>query len=115
MANGGANPQRAQASAEMVAVVPLILIGALALAQLVVAGWALLSAGEAARVGARTAHIGGDGEAAAMRALPSPLEPGEVSTDASGISVEVQAPALLPWLPSIPVSASAALDPAGSG
>ena len=105
--------ERAQASAELVAIVPLLIFGALALAQGVVAGWALLSAGEAARSAARIAHVGGDAEAAAERALPDALEPGETSVEGSRVEVEVRAPALLPGVPSIPVSASAALDPKG--
>jgi len=105
--------QRAQASAELIAIVPLLVFGAIALAQGVAAGWALLSAGEAARSAARIAHIGGDAEAAAERALPDALGPGETSVDGSSVRVEVRAPALLPGVPEIRVSASAALEPEG--
>jgi hypothetical protein len=103
--------ERAQASAELVAVVPLALIAALALGQAVVAGWALVSAGEAARAGARTAHVGGEAEDAARKAVPGPLAPADVRADGSKVTVRVRAPALLPGLPAIPVAASAALDP----
>ena len=105
--------ERAQASAELVAIVPLILVSALALAQSLVACWALLSAGEAARTAARIAHVGGDPEAAAGKALPGLLEPAEVEVDGALVRIEVQAPAVLPGVPAIPVSASAALDPEG--
>jgi 2-oxoglutarate dehydrogenase E2 component (dihydrolipoamide succinyltransferase) len=57
--------ERAQAAAELVAVAPLVLLAALALGQLVVACWALLSVGEAARAGARAAHVGAPAPAAA--------------------------------------------------
>jgi len=107
--------ERAQASAELIAIVPLLLFGALALAQGVVAGWALLSAGEAARSAARIAHVGGDADEAADRALPDALEPAETSVEASSVEVEVRAPAILPGMPRISVRASAALDPEGGG
>ena len=106
--------ERAQAAAELVAVVPLARIAALLLGQAVVAGWALVSAGEAARTGARTAHGGGDAEDAARRAVPGPLEPAEVKVDGAEVEVRLRAPALLPGVPALPVAASAALDP-GAG
>jgi hypothetical protein len=106
--------ERGQASAELVAVVPLALIAALALGQLVVAGWALVSAGEAARAGARAAHVGAAAEPAARRAVPDALEPAQVRTDHSEVSVRVRAPALIPGLPAIPVAASTRLDPGAS-
>lgn len=107
--------ERAQASAELVALVPLLLVSGMALAQALVAGWALLSAGEAARTAARIAHVGGDAKAAAVGALPAILEPAEVDVEGSEVRVEVRAPALLPGTPRIPVAVSAALDPEGGG
>jgi hypothetical protein len=106
--------QRGQASVELVAVLPLLLVCALAVGQLVVAGYALWSAGTAARAGARAAHVGGDAEAAARSALPRPFrERARVSAD-RGVSVSVQAPPLVPGLPRIPIRASAELG-AGPG
>ncbi len=108
--------QRAQASAELVAAVPLLLLVALVLGQLVVAGWALLSAGEAARAGARAAHVGADVRSTAKRAVPAALAPAEVRARGERVTVAVRAPALIPGIPSIALSASAALDPeAGAG
>ena len=106
---------RAQASAELVAIVPILLVSGLALAQALVAGWALLSAGEAARAAARIAHVGGDAKKAVGEALPELLEPAEIDVEGSEVRVEVRAPALLPGAPRIPVAASAALDPEGGG
>jgi len=103
-----------QASAELVMVVPLTLLAALAVGQLAVAGWALASAGEAARAGARAAHTGADAAAAARRAVPGALTPAEVDVDGAEVRVTVDAPALLPGLAAIPVAASTALDP-GAG
>jgi len=62
-----------QASVELVAVVPVLLIVTLVVAQLAVAGYALWSAGAAARAGARAGYVGGDAEAAARHSLPAPL------------------------------------------
>lgn len=103
--------ERGQASAELVAIVPLALIAALAIGQAAVAGWALVCAGEAARAGARTTHVGGSAEDAARRAVPGPLAPADVRVDGSEVTVRVRAPALLPGLPAIPMTASTALDP----
>jgi hypothetical protein len=103
---------RGQASAELVAVVPLVLLAALAVGQLAVAGWALVTAGEAARAGARAAELGTDAVAAARAAVPEPLEPAEIHTEGAEVRVRVDAPALVPGLPSIPVAAATALDPA---
>src|SRR4029078_527903 len=81
-----------QASVELVAVVPVLLIVTLVVAQLAEAGYALWSAraggrrgrachalggsGEAARAGARAGYVGGDAEAAARHSLPAPLRHG---------------------------------------
>lgn len=106
--------ERGQASAELIAIVPLLIVGALALGQALVACWALLSAGEAARSAARIAHVGGDAEAAAGKSLPSLLEPARVQVHGAEVRVEVRAPAVLPGVPGFPVVASSALDP-GAG
>ena len=103
--------ERAQASAELVAIVPLVLLAALAIAQLAVAGWTLVTAGEAARAGARAAEVGANAQAAARSALPQTLEPADVDADGAEVTVRVAAPALVPGLPAIPVSAATALDP----
>ncbi len=105
--------ERAQASAELVALAPLLIFCALALGQAVIACWALLSAGEAARSAARVAHVGGDAEKAAGEALPELLGPARVDIDGAEVRIEVRAPAILPGVPGIPVTASAALDPEG--
>jgi hypothetical protein len=103
--------QRAQASVELVAVLPLLLVLVLAVGQLVVAGYALWSAGAAARAGARAAHVGGDTGAAARSALPEPLRATARVQGAGPVEVRVRAPALIPGLPSIPLRASADLGP----
>lgn len=112
----GRTQQGGQASVELVAAVPVLLTILLALVQLVVVGYALWSAGAAARAGARAAFVGGDAEAAAKSAVPDALERGATVKDQQGaIEVTVSAPSLVPGLPGIPLRASAAFDAIGDG
>jgi pilus assembly protein CpaE len=104
-----------QASVELVAVVPILVGLALLVAQLAVTGWALWSAGNAARAGARAAYVGGAAGKAARSALPGPLREGATVRAADGVEVTVRAPALLPGVPRIPLSARTGLGPAGGG
>lgn len=99
-----------QASAELIAAIPILVGVLLLVAQLAVAGYALWSAGDAARAGARAAHVGGDAERAAMSALPFWLERGADVESDGPVEVRVRAPALLPGVPAIPVEAAASLD-----
>jgi Flp pilus assembly protein TadG len=108
---GRAAQEKGQAAVELVAVTPFLIAVLLALAQLSVAGYALWSAGSAARAGARAAHVGEDAERAARSALPFWLESGAEVDAAGPVEVRVEAPALLPGIPEIPVRASAALEP----
>jgi flagellar basal body-associated protein FliL len=71
-----ARDQGGQASVELVAAIPVLLVVTLVVAQLAVAGYALWSAGAAARAGARAEYVGGDAGAAARRSLPTPLRTG---------------------------------------
>jgi hypothetical protein len=117
---GGDRPdsdrERGQASAELVAVIPLVVVAVLAVGQIVVAGYALWGAGIAARAGARAEHVGGDARAAARSALPSPLRSRAKIETGGPIEVEVGTPALLPGAPTLDVRARADLDPtAGDG
>lgn len=104
----------AQASVELVAVIPVLLVLTLVVAQLAMAGYALWAAGAAARAGARAGYVGGDAEAAARHSLPAPLRHGAHVQDSDGVEVRVRAPALIPGIPAVPVTARAGLD-AGDG
>jgi hypothetical protein len=105
--------ERGQASVELVAVLPLLVACALIAAQVLPAGWALWSAGNAARAGARAEHVGGDGERAARLALPPRLRDGAKVRDAEGgeLTVSVRAPALIPGLDGGRFEAATKLDP----
>ena len=107
--------QRGQVAAELVAVVPLLIVVALAVGQLAIAGYALWSAGAAARAGARAAEVGGDAEEAARSALPGWLENGARIDDGDPIQVRLSAPALVPGAPAIPVTAQTRFGAEGSG
>ena len=94
----------------------LALVLVLAVAQAAVAGYALWSAGSAARAGARAAHVGGDPEAAALSALPGWLERGADVATEGPVEVRVSAPALVPGVPAIRIAAASDLpggDPGG--
>jgi hypothetical protein len=62
--------ERGQASVELVAAVPALLLLALALFQLLAVGYASVLAGDAAEAGALAVAGGADGRAAARNAVP---------------------------------------------
>ena len=99
-----------QASVEFVAVLPLLVAFLAAAAQTAVVGWALWSAGNAARAGARAQEVGTDAKAAARRALPGSLRRDAEVRDEDGVRVRVRIPALLPGVTLPSVSASSKLD-----
>lgn len=107
--------ENGQASVELVAAVPLILVVTLVVAQLAVAGYALWSAGAAARAGARAGYVGGDAKASARQSLPAPLRAGASIHDSDGVTVRVEAPGLVPGIPSVPVTAKSDLGTGDDG
>jgi hypothetical protein len=111
-----ARGENGQASVELVVAIPVLLVVTLVTAQLAVAGFALWSAGVAARAGARAGYVGGDAKAAARGSLPIPLRKGATVKDGDGVSVRVHAPSLVPGIPSVPVTARSGLGTGdGSG
>jgi hypothetical protein len=107
-----ADERAGQASVEFVAVLPALAVCLVLAGQAVAAGWALWSAGVAARAGARAEHVGGDAEAAARRALPGPLRRGAMIRSDDGVRVRVHVPALVPGVELPSVAASSTLDAA---
>ena len=104
--------ERGQASVALVAVIPALVLLFVTLAQFALAGHAAMSAAGAARAAARAAYVGTDAEDAARAALPGALRPGmSVDLGDEGAEVEVDAPRPLPFLPRIPVSATARIGP----
>jgi hypothetical protein len=104
--------QRGQASAELVAIVPLVLLVAAIGWQLALAGWSAWACANAARVAARAEAVGEDEEQAARSAVPDLLERGlRVERGAGGaVRVELRVPLVLKhWHSPVRVSASARL------
>jgi len=106
--------RRGQASVEFVALLPALAVCLVIAGQAVAAGWALWSAGIAARAGARAEQVGADGEAAARRALPASLQAGAAVSSDEGVRVRVRVPALVPGVGMPSVTAASTLD-AGTG
>lgn len=107
---------RGQASVEMVASLPFVLLVGIAVWQVVLAGHTLWACANAARVAARAEAVGQDAERAARSALPDGLERSlEVRQEGSGrVEVQVHVPFVLHrWQTPIPVAATAHLE-AGS-
>jgi hypothetical protein len=104
---------RGQASVEFVAVLPALAACLVIAAQAVLAGWALWSAGNAARAGARAEEVGSNAEAAARRALPGTLRDGAAIRSGDGVRVRVRVPAIVPGVSLPSVSAASTLDSDG--
>jgi hypothetical protein len=98
---------------ETVAAVPFLLLAVLVAAQLGLAGYALWSAGIAARAGARAGLVGHDAVEAARSALPTSLRDGAELSDDDSLSVRVAVPPLVPGMPRVMVGAKATLGSAG--
>jgi hypothetical protein len=104
----GTHRERGQATIETVALVPALLVLTVAVWQAVMAGWALVSAEDAARAAARAALAGSPSRPAALAALPGGMRSGAVVRLAGGtVLVRVHIPGVLPGF-SADVSASAA-------
>ena len=101
-----------QASVEMAAALPLVVLVAAVGWQLALAGYSTWACANAARVAARAQAVGDDEEAAARSALPRSLERGLRVEAASGGGVrgELRIPLILGrWRGPVTVSSSAAL------
>jgi hypothetical protein len=114
--------ERGQATVEVVALLPILALAAVALGQTAVAGWTAWSAAGAARVSARAHALGEDPEVAARSVLPAMLARRATVTvgDSGGkhadrTTVRLKIPALLPGVRMGSVSSSSELpDQAGA-
>lgn len=104
-----------QASIELVAVLPLLLVLGLIAAQVAIVGYGAWSAANSARTGARAEAVGGDPRAAALSAVPAPLREGIRVRDDGDVGVALRVPGLLPGLDGVRVHAAAALLPEAAG
>jgi hypothetical protein len=88
--------ERGQAAVELLAAVPVVLVIALAIAQLFAVGYASVLAGNAAEAGALALAGGGDARAAARTALPGwSRARGQVSVNGAEVTVRLRPPALI--------------------
>jgi hypothetical protein len=102
------HPERAQASVELVVLLPALLVLTVAVWQAAMAGWALVSAQSAAGAAARAVLAGAPPRPAALAALPAGMRAGAVVERTRGrVTVRVHVPAVLPGF-AADVSASAA-------
>ena len=101
-----------QASVELVAVVPIVILAALVAWQVALAGHTLWLTAGAARAAARADTVGASTERAARSALPESMERG-LSVErirAGGVRVHVQMPLLLRrWRSRVEMSAVSSL------
>jgi pilus assembly protein CpaE len=107
--------QRGQASVELVAALPFVLLLGAFVWQCALAGHAAWMTAHAARAGARAEAVDGDVRAAVRSVLPGYLERGlEVGRNGGVVEVRVRVPLLMPeWRLPASVGASASLR--GSG
>jgi pilus assembly protein CpaE len=109
----GLRSERAQASVELVATVPAVVLVALLVWQIALAGETAWLTANAARVAARAAAVGGDARAAARSSLPDSLERGLRVTrgDDGAIDVGVRVPVIVrAWQSPVLVHARAGLE-----
>jgi hypothetical protein len=109
---GSAAFERGQASVELLALVPLLLLVALGAAQVLAVGYSSVLAGNAAEAAALALAGGTDPRAAAREALPGwSRERVEVSVRGGDVSVRLRPPRLLPAIGrDLHVTATAAVE-----
>jgi hypothetical protein len=108
--------ERGQASAELLGVLPAVLLVAALVWQLALAGQAAWLCANAARAAARAEAVGQDGPAAARSALPRSMEHGLRVERLSGgaVRVRLRVPLLLRnWQSPVTVAATARLSGEG--
>jgi Flp pilus assembly protein TadG len=107
-----AGDERGQASVELLGLLPLLLVVALAAAQVLAMGYSSVLAGNAAEAAALALARGGDPEAAARHALPGwSRQRLEVAVTGGDVRVRLRPPVLLPPLAGeLEVTAEAAVE-----
>ena len=88
--------ERGSASVELLGMLPLLLLAALAAWQLLLVACTVTAAQDAARTGSRAAGLGANGAAQAVGALPAWLRPGASVSGGQRLEVRVRVPIVLP-------------------
>lgn len=106
--------ERGQATVELVAALPVLLLAALVALQLLVAGYAMTLADGAAEAGALALASGGSATEASRAALPGWAEDDvSVAVEGGKVSVRLRPPSLIEAISArLAVSSSAAVRPA---
>jgi hypothetical protein len=95
----GTHSDRGSASIEIVGILPLLLLGALFVWQMLLVSYTLNSAENAARTASRAASLDGDGETAALNSLSDWLrDDAEAVVDGTIAHVTIKVPLLFPGL-----------------
>ena len=91
--------QVGQATVEFLATVPFLVLAAVLIFHLAIAGWSLWSAAEAARAAARAVAVDSDPKQVALAALPTAFrERASVRLDSGRVEVGVAIPTLVPGI-----------------
>ncbi|MFL5897048.1 MAG: hypothetical protein ACJ76D_01075 [Solirubrobacterales bacterium] len=107
--------ERGQATVELVAALPALLLAALAALQLLAAGYAMTLADGAAEAGALALASGGSAAEATRQALPGwARDDVSITISGSRVSVRLRPPSPIPALANgLTISSSASARPAG--
>jgi hypothetical protein len=98
--------ERGQATVELLSTLPLLIIAALLVWQMLLVGIVMTSASNAARTGSRAASLSGDGEQAARNALRPAFRHGsQITVNGTSVRVRVAMPLIVPGV-SLPVHLS---------
>jgi hypothetical protein len=112
---GALSGERGQASVELLAGLPGLLLIAVVVMQLLAVGYTAVLAGDAAEAGALAMARGGGAEAAARSAIPGWARGGlQVRRAVGAVHVQMRPPRLVPWVSGfLRVRASAAVAAPG--
>jgi hypothetical protein len=112
---GSSERESGQASVELVAVLPALLLCALIAVQLAVVGYGLWSSANAARAGARASYVNGEAGRAARSAVPRAMRRGAEVRQGPSVAVSLEPPGLIPGLRAPAASARTKLEPEAGG
>lgn len=91
--------EQGQASVELIGMLPFLVLAGLLVWQLLLVGYSINSAENAARAASRVEARGGDGEKAAKRVVASPLREGMTTEiDGEKAVVHVRVPLIVPGI-----------------
>ncbi|GAA1633592.1 TadE/TadG family type IV pilus assembly protein [Georgenia ruanii] len=105
----GAGSERGSAALEMLGVLPVVVLVALATLQVLAGVYTVHAANQAVRDGARAASLGGSVAAAVDRSLPGTLTPRELSGTGGKVRLVLDVPRMAPFIPELRVTRTAVM------